>query len=164
MEWIANMQMKELLNKLVDYKSTEKLKLNVNHLNELFSPSFKKVRDCIIMSKESLEILEKYFDVVMDELYMNKTEYEATSSEVRINDYFKNKISMETGTKIALLVIKMWALQLKELDPNAIFCFIMSSDKERVEIRFHKLRDEEPKYVADDIDSYKDGAIGYVCI
>ena len=87
-----------------------------------------------------------------------------SNSEVRINDYFENEISMETGTLIALLVIRMWALQLKELDPNATFCLIMSSDEDRVEIRFHKLRKEEPMGVADDIESYKDGAIGYVCI
>ncbi|MBD5542326.1 MAG: hypothetical protein HDR00_14280 [Lachnospiraceae bacterium] len=163
MEWIANTQMKQLLNRLGDYESTEKLKLNMKHLNDLFCPPFKKVKDCILISKHSVEELEKSFNSAI-EVYTDKTGYEFSVSEVRISDYFKNKISMETGTKIALLVIKMWILQLKELDPNATFCLIMSSDEDRVEIRFHKLREEEPKILADDIDSYKDGAIGYVCI
>ena len=163
MEWIANLKMKQLLNRLADYESKEELRHNVKHLNELFNPPFKKVKDCILISKKDVKELENSLDSALD-IYTDKTGYEVSNSEVRINDYFENEISMETGTLIALLVIRMWALQLKELDPNATFCLIMSSDEDRVEIRFHKLRKEEPMGVADDIESYKDGAIGYVCI
>ena len=95
---------------------------------------------------------------------MDKTGYEASNTETRINCYFENEISMITGTQIALMVIEVWALKLKQMEPNSKFCFIMCSGEDHVEIRFHKVRNDEIKWLADDIESYKDDAVGYVVI
>lgn len=68
------------------------------------------------------------------------------------------------GVRVALMVIDIWSMKLKELDSESKFCFIICSDEERVELRFHKARMDERGWLADDIESYKDGAVGYVIV
>lgn len=162
MEWVANCKMKKLLDSIAEEGEAEKLEMDVCHLRKLFSPPFQKVRDCILISDKNRDILEDHFDTALG-MYMDKTGYEASSSETRINCFFKNKLSMKTGTKIALLVIHLWSAQLKILDPDSVFCFILSSNTERVEVRFHKKRDNESSWLNEDIESYK-GAMGYTYI
>ena len=160
--WVANKKMKNLLEQVFKDLGTEELRLNVNQLKILFQPCFKKVKDCVIIAEESVEELEKGFDNAV-KMYTDKTGYEASNTETRINCYFENEISMMTGTQIALMVIEVWALKLKQMEPDSKFCLIMCSNEERVEIRFHKVRNDE-RLLADDIESYKSGAIGYVVV
>lgn len=70
---------------------------------------------------------------------------------------------MKTGTQIALLVIRLWSTQLKIIAPDSVFCFILSCNTERVEIRFHKKRSNELSWLNENIESYKE-AIGYTYI
>lgn len=71
---------------------------------------------------------------------------------------------MVIGTQIALLSIEIWALRLKHMEPNSKFCLIMCSDKEHVEIRFHKVRENEIRWLAEAPEGYEDGAVGYVVV
>ena len=48
--------------------------------------------------------------------------------------------------------------------PDSQFCFIICSDEEHVEIRFHKVRNNEIRWLSDDLESYSDEAVGYVVI
>lgn len=160
---ISNSKMKELLDNLHTYPSIEMLELNIQQLNKLLFPPFKKVKDCVIISQKSVDKLESTFDDAI-KMYMDKTGYEASNTETRINDYFENEISLTGGTQIALMVMKTWALQLKQIEPNTKFCLIICSDEERVEIRFHKMRDTESGWLVKDLEEYKDGAVGCILI
>lgn len=71
---------------------------------------------------------------------------------------------MELGTKTALMVLEVWGLQLKRMEPGSKFCMIMSSDEERVEIRFHKVHKGEIMWLNEDLESYENEAIGYVIV
>ena len=161
--WVANREMKRLLKDISNNPSVESLKFNFSELYDLFFPEFKKVKDCIIISKKSVNGLEMFFDKAM-EMYKYKTWYESSCSDTRIDCYFEGKVSMMAGTQIALIALEVWALRLKQMDPNSKFCLIMCSDEDRVEIRFHKVRENEIKWLADDIDSYQGGAVGYVIV
>lgn len=161
--WVANSKMKKLLEDVSKYPSIEEVEINLQQLKNLFSPLFKKVKDCIIITDESAEELETYFEKAV-KMHMNKSGYEFSNTETRINCFFNNEISMITGTQIALIVIETWALKLKQMEPDTEFCFIMCSDEERVEIRFHKVREAEGIWVDDNIENYADGAIGYVIV
>lgn len=163
MNWIRNSQMQELIKRIEGSSDTEKLMISVEQLERLFNPPFKKVKDCIIIAEKSSQFLDKHFNKAM-EMYMDKTAYEASNNETRINCFFKNEISMETGTRIALTVLENWALKLKSMDNHSNFCLIMSCDEECVEIRFHKVRREEVSWLAEDIESYTDGAVGYTIV
>ena len=161
--WIANSEMKKLLKDISDHPSVENLKFNFSELYDLFFPEFKKVKDCVIISKKSVNELEMFFDKAM-EMYFDKTDYESSHAETRIDCHFEGEVSMMAGTQIALIALEIWALRLKQMDPDSKFCLIMCSDEDRVEIRFHKVRENEIKWLGDDINSYKGGAVGYVIV
>ena len=162
--WVANREMKRLLKDISNNPSVESLKFNFSELYDLFFPKFKKVKDCIIISKKSVDELEMFFDRSV-KACQDKTGYEAYSSDTRIDCYFEGKVSMMAGTQIALIALEVWALRLKQIDPNSKFCLIMFSDEDHVEIRFHKFREDEGMILADDLESYQDGgAVGYVIV
>ena len=161
--WIANREMKKLLKDISNNPSVESLKFNFSELYDLFFPKFKKVKDCIIIAEESTSELEKFFDKVMKS-YQYKICYEVDNTETRIDCHFEGEVSMMVGTQIALIALEIWALRLKQMDPDSKFCLIMCSDEDRVEIRFHKVRENEIKWLADDIDSCQGGGVGYVIV
>ena len=161
--WVANSKMKKLLKDISDHPSVENLKFNFSDLYDLFFPRFKKVKDCIIISKKSVNGLEMFFDKAM-EMYKYKICYESSCSDTRIDCYFEGKVSMMAGTQIALIAIEVWALSLKQLDPDSKFCLIMCSNEDRVEIRFHKVREDEGMLLANDLEGYKGDAVGYVIV
>ena len=161
--WIANREMKKLLKDISDHPSVENLKFDFSELYDLFFPEFKKVKDCIIISKKSVNELEVFFDKVMEK-YKYKTWYEAVNTDTRIDCYFEGKVSMMARTQIALMALEIWALRLKQIDPDSKFCLIMYSNEDRVEIRFHKVRENEIKWLADDLEGYQGDAVGYVIV
>ena len=161
--WVANREMKKLLKDISDHPSVENLKFDFSELYDLFFPEFKKVKDCIIISKKSVNELEVFFDKVMEK-YKYKTWYEAVNTDTRIDCYFEGKVSMMARTQIALMALEIWALRLKQIDPDSKFCLIMYSNEDRVEIRFHKVRENEIKWLADDLEGYQGDAVGYVIV
>ena len=161
--WIANREMKKLLKDISDHPSVENLKFNFSELYDLFFPEFKKVKDCVIISKKSVNELEMFFDRAM-EMYFDKTDYESSHTETRIDCHFEGKVSMMAGTQIALIALEIWALRLKQMEPDSKFCLIMYGNEDRVEIRFHKVRENEIKWLADDLEGYQGDAVGYVIV
>ena len=161
--WVANREMKRLLKDISNNPSVESLKFNFSELYDLFFPKFKKVKDCIIISKKSVDELEMFFDRSV-KVCQDKTGYEVYSSETRIDCHFEGEVSMMAGTQIALIALEVWALRLKQMDPNSKFCLIMYSNEDRVEIRFHKVRENEIKWLADDLEGYQGDAVGYVIV
>ena len=162
--WVANREMKRLLKDISNNPSVENLKFNFSELYDLFFPKFKKVKDCIIISKKSVDELEMFFDRSV-KACQDKTGYEVDNTETRIDCHFEGEVSMMAGTQIALIALEVWALRLKQMDPDSKFCLIMFSDEDRVEIRFHKFREDEGMILADDLESYQDGgAVGYVIV
>ena len=121
------------------------------------------MKDCIIISKKSVNELEVFFDKVMEK-YKYKTWYEAVNTDTRIDCYFEGKVSMMARTQIALIALEIWALRLKQMEPDSKFCLIMYGNEDRVEIRFHKIRENEIKWLADDLEGYQDDAVGYVIV
>ncbi len=163
MNWISNISMKALLERIEQFENIETLRTNISHLTQLFVPNFRKVKDCILISDKSQLLLEEHFETALT-MYGDKTGYEASNTETRINCYFEDTISVETGTQIAMLIVPIWAVQLKALEPESTFCFIVCSDTDKAELRFHKVRDGE-RWLASDINSYPENeAIGYVYI
>ena len=153
--------MRELLDDVEASLKKVSVEVNLFQLHKLLFPHFQWVKDCIIISNHSPEKLEASFENAM-RIYKDRTGYEACNTEIRINDYFVKSISVQTATAAALLAIECWSTVLKRLDPHSQFCFILSSNEERVEVRFNKVRKGENKWLAEDIECYVDEAIGYM--
>lgn len=144
-------------------KKDKNIKLNIYNLKDLFFPNFKKVYDCIIISLENTDKLEKTFQSSVQFLG-GKNFYEISETEILINSYLKmdtKKYSLHTLLKFTLIVVRIWKIQLKELDSEAKFCFIISVDKSNVTLRYHKVRLDETEWLVDDLDSYEE-PIGYI--
>ena len=110
--WVANREMKKLLKDIYDHPSVENLEFNFLELYDLFFPKFKKVKDCVIIAEESVDELEMTFDRVM-KTYFDKTEYEVSNTDTRIDCYFEDKVSVVTRIQVALITLEIWTLKLK---------------------------------------------------
>lgn len=161
---VANRAMKKLLETKLTPKE-QKIILSIGALQKLFFPPFKFVGDCTILADEPLETLRRGLEQQLDiKNGRDHVWYEADGTERCINDCLSEQVRPELGVRIAFLVAQVWALQLKVLDADAKYCFIVSCDCDEpmVILRFHKIRHNEPRYLCDDLEGYKSEAIGYI--
>ena len=153
--------MERLFSKLEEKTKGEKIEIELNSLEKLFFPEFKKVYDCIIISSQKVEELETKFEQALKFLG-GKNLYEISSTEILINSYLEMKnCTLYTILKLTLMTIEIWKLQLKLLEPQGQFCFIISCDANRVTLRFHKVREDQPEWLDNDLETY-DQPIGYL--
>lgn len=141
----------------------EKIVLDLNCLRGLFFPDLKKVYDCIIISSKNVGELEKNFKSSL-EFLGGKNFYEISETEILINSYLEDsgsEYSLYTLLHLVQMVVYIWDAQLKLLDTDTKFCYIISCDENRVTLRFHKVRAEEPGWLVDDLDLYDD-PVGYM--
>jgi hypothetical protein len=94
-------------------------------------------------------------------LYHDKTGFEASYNEIRVEDYFDWCIEKPLeGLAIAFKITDIWECKLKSDFPNYKFCIIIGFDGNFTTIRFHKYREEEGNWVSlDNLDSYKEESI-----
>lgn len=160
MDWIANEEMKCLLEKVEKKAVKLSIEINTQQLYRLLFPPMKKVGDCILVSTKDVQELSSSINYAIS-TYGDKTGYEACSSETRINDFFDSAMTKEELIQIALIIIRIWNFQLKEIAPEDTFCFILCADGTDVELRFHKNRKNEVKWLSNNIESYIGTAVGY---
>jgi len=150
---ITNQKMKMLIKKAKESKKNEILQLEMNDLAMFFSPNLKQVYDCIIISNKKEEELELGFiDAI--KMHTDRTGYEASNTETPISLCFENGISEETAIIIGLMVIDVWSIKIKQLDKDSKYCFILASCDGDVEVRFHKVRNNEKSWLTSDLESY----------
>ena len=159
---VANRAMKKLLETKLAPEE-QKIILSIGELQELLFPPFKFVGDCTILADEPLEILRRGLELYKKDGY-DHTWYEAGGTKRYINDFLSVPVRPELGVRIAFLVAQTWAMQLKVLDADGKYCFIVSCDIDdpMVILRFHKIRLNEPRFLCDDLEGYESEAIGYI--
>jgi len=157
----TNKSMSRLLND-INMNEMNVLSVEMAKLNELLNPGFVSIQDCILISKKTSQELFKSFDTAV-KLHTNRTRYEASNTDTRVNDFFDNDISEQEALAIGLLVIDIWGLRLKEIDPISKFFLIIACSDGYVTLRYHKVRADECNWLDEDIHSYED-AVGYIII
>lgn len=67
------------------------------------------------------------------------------------------------GVRTAFMAARIWAVQVKAMDPSAKYCFLVGCDCDsgNVTLRFHKVRPDEPNWLTDDLEDYQLDAVGY---
>jgi hypothetical protein len=158
---IANIQLRELINKLDDCQMN-KVTIEINKINKLFNPIFVSVYDCVLLHEKEPEALAKSYERAI-ELHRTPNAYEVFCSDTRINDFFENQLTALEALSIGLLTIDIWGKRLKAIDEKANYCIILDCNDGYVTIRYHKVRDNENRWLADDIEDY-DGPIGYIIV
>ena len=154
---VFNKKMNKILKELNDAHYIKYTDLS--QLVSLTKPDFVEIKGCILKQKE-----ERLDSLNMDNIlrvYFDRTSYEASYNEVRINDYIEHKSNMAfEGISIALELIEIWGKQLKTNFPNYKFHIIISNDDVYTTIRFYKLRESEVSWIIlDNLEVYKEEAI-----
>ena len=162
----SEMKMNQKMICLIESRSNENkseiLQFEFVKLKDLFFQNFVTVADCVIISNQSQQLLTKQFDNAL-KMYLDKTGYEAGNTEIRINDFLENPISVLDAIELAFLVIECWAFQLINRDIRSKTCFILSCDGDYVTLRFHITRENENMWLMDSLEDYKE-PVGYIII
>lgn len=148
-----NKMMSDILNSSKYKNNNEALTIESKELLNLFNRKFQNIYDCIIMSEELYDASEEKIKSIVEN-FEDRTGFERSESETRVNDYIENEISAETAISLSLLLIDFWGYRLKELDDIAQFVFILSLDGNYTTITFHKLRKNDLPLICDDLDEY----------
>ena len=160
MQWNTNQAMKNLLDRLAREPDETPLPITGEELHRLLFPPFCPVRDCVILAEKPASVLETAFDKVI-KTYFDKTEYETCNTETRIDVFLSRQAPMLAKTRLALTTLEVWRLQLKHLRPEATLCLILCADEDHVEIRFQTLHAGESLWLDENLENYRDGAVGY---
>lgn len=158
---IMNKKMEKIIENLNNITPDNLILFNLKKLKMLLLPNFQYIYDCIIISNEKMVFTENEFLEII-KLNNDKTGYEVNNTETRVNAYIENEnISIYESLSISLMIIDIWAIELRTVCSSDKFCFIISCDDNDVTFRFHKIRNNEPMWVAKDLESYEQ-PIGYV--
>lgn len=153
----TNKNMIDLLEK-AKIKKEEVIKISTDNLSKIMSPNFKEVHDCIIIDMNNeIKVENVNFKRILS-MFRDRTGYEASCNEIRINDYID--YSEEVAVlQLAEIIMDTWKYKLKTEYPQYGFCIILSFSEGYVTMRFHVIRENESSWLKADLDEYKDEAI-----
>lgn len=157
-----NDHLEAIYRNMKNVKMEEQIHIKSYLLEELLFPEFKKTKDCVVISNESILSLETKFEDIIN--YLGSTNYyEVYDTEILINSYLENEdFTKETLLYISIMVIKIWRYQLNFIT-NRKICFIISFDESRVTLRFHQVRGDGYEWLESDLNSY-DEPVGYIIL
>ncbi|WP_121643444.1 hypothetical protein [Bacillus vallismortis] len=157
----TNKNMKRLKERFEDLSNTKKVDLS--NVKDIISPNpnITKVEDCFILDLE-YELTDNptiNWNSIL-KMYRDKTGYEASCNELRINDYLDQRdLSDEEVLLYSLHVIHGWEHHLNEKFPEHKFVVILSIDEGFATLRFYKYREEESSWLKANIEEYGNEAI-----
>lgn len=152
----TNKNMTSLLEKV---EMTEKIiQINATELTKIMFPTFKEVYNCIVVDMND-EIKEENinFKRILS-MFGDKTGYEASCNEIRINNYI-DCLDDVTVIQFGKIIMDAWKYKLKSEYPKYKFCIILSINKGYGIIRFHVIREDESQWLTNDLDEYADESI-----
>ncbi len=158
---IYNNRMKKVLDEKAS-DTSEVVSLSMKSLFELVSPQFHPVFDCTIYSNEEpLDVSPDGFERMLS-VNGDRTGYEASANEIRLNDYFHSETpSLYSLIDLGFMIISLWTTLLKALFPLFKYTFMLSCDTEYVTITFYQNREDEADYLLEDLEQY-DEAIAII--
>ncbi len=134
------------------------IKVNPKDLFNILFPKCKEVFECIIIDQNDEIFEEKINFPRIISMYGDRTGYEASCNEIRINDYVEST-NISNLLQMGKIAMESWENKLKMDYPEHKFSIILSVNDENVTLRFHKRRDNEKPWLKEDLEGYKDEAI-----
>lgn len=145
-----NKKMGTVLTEIMDIRNG----VDYTKVSDLVNTEFYEIEGCVLRNKgEKVERLN--IDKILC-VYNDRTGYEASFNEVRINDYIEElHYGPVEGLALALRIIEDWENRLKQCFPNYTFHIIVVFDDEYTTVRFYKFRNEEGSWIdIDNLDGY----------
>ena len=153
----TNKNMVDLLEK-AKIKNEEVIKISTDNLSKIINPKFKEVHDCIIIDvNNEIEVENINFERILS-MFRDRTGYEASCNEIRINDYidYSDEVAV---LQLAEIIMDTWKYKLKTDYPQYRFWIILSFSEGYVTMRFHVIRENERSWLKADLDEYTDEAL-----
>ncbi|HAG42625.1 MAG TPA: hypothetical protein DCL31_03625 [Clostridium sp.] len=91
-------------------------------------------------------------------MFGDRTGYEASCNEIRINDYIDCSDEFSV-IQLAEIIMDTWKYKLKTEYPKYRFCIILSFIEGYATLRCHVVRENESPWLKDDLDEYEYEAI-----
>lgn len=152
-----NKNMTNILEQIEQEKSNV-ITVLPKEMHNLIFPNIQQIHDCIIIDNKN-EISEQMVDYDrIIAMHGDKTGYEASCNEVRINDYIQKGDEFDV-IRLANIIIEGWKYKLKKEYPQSTFCIGLTCNKGYVTLRFHTCRDTEKGWLLQDLEGYQDEAI-----
>jgi hypothetical protein len=126
----------------------------------LLANNLKRVEDCVFFRAFATGIEH----VVVDEHAHDRTGYEASINSLHVEDYVERE-HVSTSSALAWVAVRCaeyLAGRLRTFSGDR-FRVIVSVSSRAATLRFHTLREAE-SWLADDLETYTDEAIGYIDI
>lgn len=148
------------LLKQIHFDMDDTIQIKINDLTKLFNPVIKQENDCVIMDFfRSKTNGDKKKIVIKD-----KTGFEASCNEVHLDSILEGNFDYSILLKMAFLLIETWSFRLRDNGYIGKYCFIISCSNNDLVLRFHKVRNNEDRWLSDNIEDYNMEAVGYIDI
>lgn len=158
---ISNIKMQNLINKASEVENNFYREINIEKFKLLCFPSFKRVYDCVVISNKKTDELEASFEKAI-KFNQDKTGYEANNSETCISQSLDSSDNVLPGLlNMALFIVPIWKMQISKLFMESRICFIITCNEEEVFLRYHLVREDEPNWLADNLEKYAE-PVGYM--
>ncbi len=160
---LTNSKMANLMSKSVQLNASEAT-LPLGKLLMILNPIIKDVNGCLIIDNHSEIDIEKVnFDRIL-RMHGDKTGYEASSNEIRVNDFIDgDSIDFRSVLALGINILDVWSINLKRDYPNNRFCLMVTCGDDSVILRFHQVRDDENMWLVEDLEKYNE-AVAYKII
>lgn len=157
-EVVSNKKMDELM---LD-TSTRQPRIDVAMLEKLLTPEVVVENGCVLLHERGAQYTQPKTKDTIDDL----TGYEAFCNHIHLSDYFNlDDVDEPWLARFGRLVLEVWALVVAQVDPGHTHCFILSIIKPKdAVLRMHTVRSGEPLWLANDLEEYKNEAVGYFII
>lgn len=152
----TNKKMKELLKQAE--KINDCVKMTTDNMTKLFNPHIVEVHDSVILDLDrEIEPEKINFERILL-MFQDRTGYEASCNEIRINDYV-DCIEEIAILKTAITIMNIWKNCLLLEYSQYRFCLILNFSEGYATLRFHVLREDEHPWLKSDIEEYIDEAL-----
>lgn len=151
--------MKKMIG-VIDKLSISIVTIKLDSLRKILLPEFKEIDGCILGNFIDSNIPEKINLNMIKTVYGDRTGYEASRNELRVNDYVDYSEKEAVAVLVfALQLIECWGYKLKNDFPQYKFSLILSCNNQHVTLRFHRNRNDEFGWLEEDLENYNEEAI-----
>jgi hypothetical protein len=132
--------------------------IDTSNIENIITPNIVDINGCYILDLENeLDSRSINWNRLM-KIHGNKTGYEASCNELRINDYLDDNKTQDDILIYGLRILHDWKDKLKRDYVNQKFVLILSFDKTYVTLRFHKKREGE-NWLNSDLGKYQESIL-----
>lgn len=124
---------------------------------DVLKPTFKCIHGCVVIDNEDRLNEDKVNIQRLISNYGDRTGFEASCNEVRINDYIDGgNLNDSDLVYLGTLIIIKWKEILSKTFMDDEFSFLMALSDGYLTLRFHKNRSDEEGWLNNDLEKYEE--------